>query len=717
MQDYRLKTGNQFVERGQRFVIRKLLPNGEVQVSNISTNGCTAITAQSLLERLFSGQLTLLGDNDQHSVLEQRLATTGIADLSQLSENDPLRLEAQRRLHFVQAVIDSGPIGRTRETLNPIIRSVSEKIRDIRPPSWNSVNRWYNLFINAGQDIRVLIPAYKSRGNRKTKYSGSRLRQFDETADQKAVEIARIVDQAVRTKYLSSNRPTVQSVYEEVIEKVLTENRLRESADRLPLPNISSIYRFVQRLNPYETDAARFGKRYANEKYRANQQGPRPAKALERVECDHTKLDLMVVDPKTRLPLGRPWMTTLLDVYSKMVLGFYLSFHSPGYHSVMQCLLHSVRPKSYVKKAYPVVRNNWQTYGVPELLVVDNGKEFHSRSFEDACLQLGINVQHAPPRRAWYKASIERWFGTQNKRLLHRLPGTTFLTLFDKQDYDPQRHAIVTLDALLEMVHIWIIDIYHQNIHRGIGEIPVRRWEQSIAEWPPRLPSQADDLKILLGFLEHRKLGRSGIELFGLHYNSPDLSVLRRAVKSHEKVRLKYDPNDISTVYVWDQLKNEYAAVPALDQQYTFGVTLWQHKIIQRYARRAANSQVDLGALIEAKGHIQQIVERERLLKRKISASQRVARAMNISQPDFQTEQAVIPKTLRRTIDRPTIINSESSGQTISPNQDEEKSPVEASAMRERSAKDTTESVTVVQSPIVIDVEASGWSGGYNLPR
>ena len=42
----------------------------------------------------------------------------------------------------------------------------------------------------------------------------------------------------------------------------------------------------------------------------------------------------------------------------------------------MQALLHAVSPKTYVKEKYSSVVNEWYAYGLPELLVVDNGKEF-----------------------------------------------------------------------------------------------------------------------------------------------------------------------------------------------------------------------------------------------------------------------------------------------------------------------------------------------------
>ena len=84
---------------------------------------------------------------------------------------------------------------------------------------------------------------------------------------------------------------------------------------------------------------------------------------LERVECDHTMLDLIVVDTETRLPLGRPWLTVMLDIHSRMVHGIYLSFNLSSCLSVIQCLRQAIKPKGYVR----------------ELLVVDNGEDFRSR--------------------------------------------------------------------------------------------------------------------------------------------------------------------------------------------------------------------------------------------------------------------------------------------------------------------------------------------------
>jgi putative transposase len=157
--------------------------------------------------------------------------------------------------------------------------------------------------------------------------------------------VAQIVDETIRVKYLRLERPSVTSVHESAVARIVSLNQCRAEADKLPLPHLSSIYTAVERLDPYEVAMRRYGKRYADEQFRARGEGPRPVRPLERVECDETKLDLMVIDTETRLPLGRPWLTTMIDVCTKMITGFYLSFHPPGYLSVMRCLLHAIRPK------------------------------------------------------------------------------------------------------------------------------------------------------------------------------------------------------------------------------------------------------------------------------------------------------------------------------------------------------------------------------------
>lgn len=109
-------------------------------------------------------------------------------------------------------------------------------------------------------------------------------------------------------------------------------------------------------------------------------------------------LDLFLVDEDDRLPIGRPYLTFAIDKKSRYPLGFYIGFTPPSFSNVMECIYHAIIPKTYLKEIYPNLEEEWLAYGVPETLYVDNGKEFRSKSMEDICIQLGINLQFARPR-------------------------------------------------------------------------------------------------------------------------------------------------------------------------------------------------------------------------------------------------------------------------------------------------------------------------------
>jgi putative transposase len=61
--------------------------------------------------------------------------------------------------------------------------------------------------------------------------------------------------------------------------------------------------------------------------------------------------------------------------------------------------------------------------------------------------------------------------------LLHQIPGTTFSNVAAKWDYDPKKNALISMDDLERILPNWIVDVYHQSIHRGIKDVPTRRWE------------------------------------------------------------------------------------------------------------------------------------------------------------------------------------------------------------------------------------------------
>jgi hypothetical protein len=118
--------------------------------------------------------------------------------------------------------------------------------------------------------------------------------------------------------------------------------------------------------------------------------------------------------------------------------------------------------------------------------------------------------------------------------------------------------------------------------------------------------------------------------MWGLYYNDSWLSPLKSRHKKGERVKIKYDPMDISLIHVYDCESNWYLPVPAVDQNYTNGLTLWQHKVIKREARLSAEDYVDIEQLSLAKDRIQKMVDKQFNAQSKSGSNVKAALWQNI---------------------------------------------------------------------------------------
>jgi len=209
---------------------------------------------------------------------------------------------------------------------------------------------------------------------------------------------------------------------------------------------------------------------------------------------------------------------------------------------------------------------------------------------------------------------------------LHNQPGTTFSNAFQKQDYDSAKNAIISFETLVEIIHKWVVDVYHQKENKGIGDVPSRLWDIAVKDMPPVLPAKGNCIDILLGQIAHRAISPAGIELNGLFYNNEQLALLRHVLKPGEKVVVKYDPCDLSVVNVYDSIKNYFIPALSTSLEYTQGLSLWQHKVIKEYARLRVKDYVDIVALSVAKEDIQKLVEIEWKSISKSANKQKLAR-------------------------------------------------------------------------------------------
>ena len=577
------RKGLNFKMDNRQYQLLKLVEKGLWQVEETRSGRLHEFELQTLQRLLVEGKLVFV----EHQVMVSNQQVAEVLQEKRLNREVSLPLfdQAKLRRAYVKAV-EGLP-----STKNLIKKAVAQLWQEIQqpatPPHWGTVVRWRNKYHKNGEDIFVLVEQHSNRGNRRERY---------------AKEVTEIVEEVIDQHYMRREPQTIVDLHAIAVTQVRRANKLLIASEQLAEPSKRLVRRLIGQIPAFDIAVAQKGQLAATRLFRAKLNHIITHHALERAEIDHTRLDLFVISDKDYLPLGRPWVTICIDSHTRCILGIYVGFESPSYLTVAKCLKHAILPKVNLRKDYPEIVNEWQAHGVMEQLVVDNAFEFHSIPLEKASLSFGIEIIFTPRKTPWFKGKIERFNGTMNKGLSHGIPGTTFSNIFEKDDYDPAKHAIITLSELRLILHKWIADVYHQKPHRGLdGVPPAVVWANSISDENIPLPHNPELFDALLGrSIPDKKITNKGIELNGLLYNSVELLELRRQLGDTFEADIRIDEGDIGHAYVVLPKKNDYLKVPALKFAYANGLTFWLHDVYRRYAKQNLGKH-DVYGWMEAK--------------------------------------------------------------------------------------------------------------------
>jgi len=276
--------------------------------------------------------------------------------------------------------------------------------------------------------------------------------------------------------------------------------------------------------------------------------------------------------------------------------------------------------------------------------VADNGLEFHGVDLDGIAFDLGFVLVFCPKRQPRFKGSIERYLKTVNYYFAHQLPGASFARFHLRGDYDPQKCALLTLAEFKHLFEKWVVDVYAQTKHSGLGTTPWKRWHDGLAAHEPQLPANLRMLQQRIGQSAERKLRRDGFELNGIRYNGAVLAPVLRRYGEGVAIRVVFDPEDLGDVHVWGPDDAEPHLVQALDLTYARGMTLRQNALIRQVMREEGASTEDRVALQRARNDITQAVA-ELMSSRKQKARQRSAAIRGIS--------SAKPQGIQPTIDEP----------------------------------------------------------------
>lgn len=398
-----------------------------------------------------------------------------------------------------------------------------------------------------------------------------------------APEVKVIVDEEIRSFYATPERPTLTRLWRHVVADC--------RRNRLPPPAIRRLKAYIATFDAEALSRRRDGKARADAQFLALPGEFSAQRPLQVVQIDHTKVDVTVVDPIERQPLGRPTLTVAIDVCTRMVLGFHLSLEAPSVTSVALCLTHAIIDKTHWLGERGISLD-WPTSGVPECIHVDNGAEFRARAFRRGCDDHNITIAWRPPGTPRFGGHIERLIGTM-MGAVHLLPGTHFSNVQERGDYDSEARAVMTLRELESWLALEIFG-YHSAVHRGIGRPPVAAWSEAVASCPTR--QARDPLAFLIDFLpfEMRVLRRTGIHLHNICYWSDSFAPW--IGRCDDKVVVKYDPRNLARVFV--KLDDTYIVAPTRSPRPA--ITLWEQRAALRVQRARGRGEVNEEMIFQA---------------------------------------------------------------------------------------------------------------------
>jgi len=456
----------------------------------------------------------------------------------------------------------------------------------IRKPNPYTVRSWYLLWSRYGRDIRLLIPHHHLRGNRRSVYPRER---------GEAPDTYKLMAYAIKVHYMGVPRKRKRYAYDQYV-KSCGNNNVQQVSYRTFRVFIRENYTDRQE---YEK---RYGRRAAYLRFGVFDRTVLPERPLQEVEIDHCLIDLIVVHPDTGRPLGRPWLTAILDRATRVILGVHLSFEGPSYASLQRALAHAFWKKDLT--GIEGIDHDWPCHGVPEWVICDNGKEFRSGSLHLSEAMLGFSVVNLPVKQPWLKGAIERLFGIIGVQVFSHQEGSILSRT--KDFYDPVGRARRTLAEVNRMILQWIVDDYHMTVHGTLKCRPIEKWHQLTELYPVRPVPDFDHVIRMTGEVIRPKISNIGVHHDGLLYSDKRILEQLRACRGglDKNWVVRVDPYDLGEIWILDdEVGGRWYVLPCADPEISRGVSKYQHKVHKLIARHnlPAGTPVTVSHLKQAK--------------------------------------------------------------------------------------------------------------------
>ncbi|MFP3546912.1 hypothetical protein SB748_26110 [Rhizobium sp. SIMBA_035] len=471
-------------------------------------------------------------------------------------------VRAGRNLFYVQAW-DADPVSRGEQSLKDFIVALYDAAKEsgfTELPSPSCIRK----SIKIGERGRRTIALYMRRtgsARRKTKFP----EWVYELGEAMVGEFYRVA----LFRYLDAHGWFDDRFYPRLKEWLQTEEgRLNEKWNLEP-PCPQTLTNWINSARCQATLTMKYGKREASRRLRGRGTSLEPVAPLETIILDQTLAPVWAVerlnlDGTTAIVLKRPWIVWAIDLYSRMVVGFIITFDPPCIATLMACLRHVISPKIEWIDRFGVYKGATDGFGSFYNVVLDNAKAHFQKTVKTVGDAAGFKVTLAPIYTPEFKPWVERLNATMNGHL-RTLPGGIPLEKDEAvAEYNARASAALSVESISQLVAHRIME-YHLDEHDGIGMAPARKWAEGLAEHDRPTVDDARAYKLLLGHYEEGTIGADGVNFRGQVYHDPGITTMILNILAGRNSSLKSGrPGQSSRFpvqFIWQEMDTSSIAV------------------------------------------------------------------------------------------------------------------------------------------------------------
>lgn len=285
-------------------------------------------------------------------------------------------------------------------------------------------------------------------------------------------------------------------------------------------------------------------------------------------QIDATIGDVYLVSSFDRSKIiGRPVIYVVIDVFSRMIVGFHISLEGPSWAGAMIALANTMMDKVELCKEYgiSITTDQWPAKYLPESILADRG-EMISHNSDRLIDGLGITIHNTPPFRADWKGIVEQTFRLLNLGFIKWLPGSVQGRIRERGQPDSRLDAKLDLNDFRKIFINLILK--HNNSHymerysrsefqitENVSPIPLNLWEWGITNRTGHLRQLPEDLvRLTLLPTGSGLVTQFGIRFKGMYYSS-DLAIREQWFEEVRKnrtrrVNISFDPRLMDVIYL-----------------------------------------------------------------------------------------------------------------------------------------------------------------------